>query len=171
MWALSGDTVPDQAELAGFLLPALVAFALVFAINSSIHSFLVVHYAKEDKVATSVGFYYMSNAFGRLVGTLGSGVIYTYTGDDLGPLAGTDARRGLAACFVAGAVSSLLAALITYKIRDEAAGLRCGPCICVEPVVAEATVTRSQAEDPAPGEVSSTAAGDDPTEAEKPSAA
>ena len=108
-----------------------VVFALIFAVNSSIHSFLVVHYAKADKVATSVGFYYMSNACGRLIGTLGSGVIYTYAGRDFGEAAGSDALRGLAACFIAGTVSSFAAALITLKIKDQEAGLHCGPCLCV----------------------------------------
>ena len=102
--------------------------------NSSIHSFLVVHYAKEDKVAQSVGFYYMSNAVGRLMGTLGSGVIYTYAGESLGPYAGTDARRGLAACLVAGTISSLVAALITINIKDNQAGLRCGPLVCIQQI-------------------------------------
>ena len=121
----------DGAAFASLLMATVVAFALIFAVNSSIHSFLVVHYAKADKVATSVGFYYMSNAVGRLMGTLGSGVIYTYAGPAMGALAGSDARAGLAACFVAGTASSLLAALITLKIKDQAAGLRCGPCVCV----------------------------------------
>ena len=120
----SGSTT----AVAAWLMTTIVLFAFIFAINSSIHSFLVVHYAKTDKVATSVGFYYMSNAVGRLLGTLGSGVLYTYAGTNRGALAGTDALRGLAVCFVAGTVSSLLAALITLKIKDETAGLRCGPC-------------------------------------------
>ena len=42
-----------------------------------------------------------------------------------------DALRGLGACFVAGTISSAAAALITVRIRDDASGLRCGPCICV----------------------------------------
>lgn len=91
----------------------------------------MVHYAKADKLATSVGFYYMSNACGRLLGTLGSGLIYTYAGDNRGEHAGSDARAGLAACFIAGTVSSALAAFITVRIRDDAAGLRCGSCVCV----------------------------------------
>lgn len=118
--------------------------------NSSIHSFLVVHYAKHDKLATSVGFYYMSNAVGRLLGTLGSGVLYTYAGEYRGALAGSDARRGLGVCFVAGTISSVLAALITIKIRDDAAGLRCGPCVCVTAVEkAEAVPPPSEATAPA----------------------
>ena len=75
----------------------------------------------------------MSNACGRLMGTLGSGVLYTCAGDDRGSAAGSDALRGLAACFIAGTISSLLAALITLKIQDDAAGLRCGRClVCVD---------------------------------------
>ena len=49
-------------------------FGVLFAVNSSLHSYLIVSYAKEDGVSLDVGFYYMSNALGRLVGTLLSGV-------------------------------------------------------------------------------------------------
>ncbi|EED95626.1 transporter, partial [Thalassiosira pseudonana CCMP1335] len=62
--------------MISWLIVIIVTFAVIFAINSSIHSFLVVKYAKSDKVAVSVGFYYMSNACGRLLGTLGSGFLY-----------------------------------------------------------------------------------------------
>ena len=99
------------------------------SINSSIHSFLVVKYAKADKVAVSVGFYYMSNALGRLLGTLGSGFIYAYAGGDStnipGYYPGSDGRLGLAACFLAGTLSSLLAAIITIFINDHDSGLKC----------------------------------------------
>ena len=85
-----GDGGGDgSTQLAIWLISSIVCFALIFAVNSSIHSFLVVHYAKEDKVATSVGFYYMSNAVGRLLGTLGSGVLYTYAGEHRGDFAGS----------------------------------------------------------------------------------
>jgi hypothetical protein len=72
---------------------------------------------------------------GRLFGTLGSGLLYTYVGEDAGPLAGTDGLRGLSVCFIAGTVSSLIAAAITIKIKDNQAGLRCGPIVCVRPQV------------------------------------
>jgi predicted MFS family arabinose efflux permease len=49
---------------------------VVFAINSSLHSYLIVSYAKDDGVSLDVGFYYMANAMGRLVGTLLSGYVY-----------------------------------------------------------------------------------------------
>ena len=80
-------------------------------------------------MAVSVGFYYMSNACGRLMGTLGSGVLYTYVGTDLGSLAGQNVVAGFAACFFAGTVSSFLAVLITCFIQDNQAGLKCGPCL------------------------------------------
>lgn len=121
----------EQRALQAAIIAVVVVFAAVFAVNSSIHSFLVVKYAAKDKVATSVGFYYMSNACGRLLGTLCSGALYTYVGRNVGPLAGSDAVAGLAACFIAGTLSSLIAALITLRIRDEDVGLRCGPLVCV----------------------------------------
>jgi hypothetical protein len=114
--------------MTGVLVTIVVVFAVVFAVNSSIHSYLVVKYASHDKVAVSVGLYYMSNAVGRLVGTLGSGFLYTYVGDRLNQYSGTNAVPGLAACFLAGTLCSALAAAITVFIRDEQVGLRCGPC-------------------------------------------
>jgi len=117
--------------MVGWMVAGIVVFAVIFAINSSIHSFLVVKYSPLDKVAVSVGFYYMSNAMGRLMGTIGSGILYSYVGEDLGSYAGRDATAGLAACMVAGTVSSFIAALITTKIDDEEGGLRCGRIVCV----------------------------------------
>ncbi|KAL7455278.1 hypothetical protein ACHAWC_009372 [Mediolabrus comicus] len=118
----------NLAGMITWLIVIIVSFAIIFAINSSIHSFLVVKYAKSDTVAKSVGFYYMSNAVGRLVGTLGSGFLYTYAGGQVetlgGYAAGNDARLGLAACFVAGTISSLLAAVITIWIKDEDADVK-----------------------------------------------
>lgn len=121
-------------EMIVWLIVLVVTFAIIFAINSSIHSFLVVKYAKADKVAVSVGFYYMSNALGRLFGTIGSGVLFTFVGEYKGPLAGIDGTMGLIACFIAGTISSLLAVLITVFIEDEDAGLRCGSLVCVDPI-------------------------------------
>ena len=51
------------------LLGGLMAFGALFAVNSSLHSYLIVSYAKADGVSLDVGFYYMSNALGRLIGT------------------------------------------------------------------------------------------------------
>ncbi|KAL3919335.1 MAG: hypothetical protein SGILL_003801, partial [Bacillariaceae sp.] len=117
--------------MTGWIISVAIAFAIIFAINSSIHSYLVVSYASKEKVAVSVGFYYMSNACGRLFGTLGSGILYTFVGEDFGDVAGSDAVAGLAACFLAGTLSSLLAALITMKIDDHKGGLQCGSCCTI----------------------------------------
>ena len=66
-YGASAQVGEAPAAVTVWLMGTVVCFALIFAVNSAIHSFLVVHYAKEDKVAQSVGFYYMSNACGRLL--------------------------------------------------------------------------------------------------------
>ncbi|KAI2503555.1 Major Facilitator [Fragilaria crotonensis] len=123
----------DQGQMTIWFAVNVVAFAVIFAINSSIHSFLEVKYAAKDKVAVSVGFYSKSSACGRLMGTIGSGVLYTFIGENIGNLAGSDAVGGLAACFLAGTISSLIAAVITIMIDDQEAGLKCGPCLTLVP--------------------------------------
>ena len=67
---------PSQIILVGGLL----LFGALFAINSSLHSYLIVSYANEDGVSMDVGFYYMANAMGRLIGTLLSGWAYQSSG-------------------------------------------------------------------------------------------
>jgi hypothetical protein len=62
------------------LIAGLAVFAVVFAVNSAVHSFLVLAYTDEDSVALDVGFYYMANAGGRLLGTLGSGILFQVFG-------------------------------------------------------------------------------------------
>ena len=56
----------------------LLVFCLFFAINSSLHSFLILKFT--NKIRVDVGFYYMANAAGRLIGTLFSGLSYTFGG-------------------------------------------------------------------------------------------
>ena len=114
-----------------WLIVTIITFAIIFAVNSSIHSYLVVNYAKSDKVAVSVGFYYMSNAIGRLMGTIGSGLIFTYVGEYFGEYIGHDGTAGLAACFLAGTLSSAAAAFITSFIDDDKGGLKCGKYTCI----------------------------------------
>ncbi|MCV2402986.1 organoarsenical effux MFS transporter ArsJ [Marinomonas sp. C2222] len=58
------------------LIGGLILFGVIFAINSSLHSYLIVHYADSEGVSMDVGFYYMANAMGRLIGTVLSGWIY-----------------------------------------------------------------------------------------------
>lgn len=83
-WAASLALLPALIALGmsgGFspqpvLLGGLLAFGVLFAINSALHSYLIVSYAREDGVSLDVGFYYMSNAMGRLIGTLLSGWVF-----------------------------------------------------------------------------------------------
>lgn len=62
--------------VAEVLIGGLFLFGALFAINSSLHSYLIVSYAQSDGVSLDVGFYYMANALGRLLGTLLSGWIF-----------------------------------------------------------------------------------------------
>ena len=62
------------------IVGGLIVFGAAFAMNSSLHSYLVLAYSDDDDVATDVGFYYSANAAGRLVGTLLSGVLYLWAG-------------------------------------------------------------------------------------------
>lgn len=83
-WALALAALPALIALGlgtqyspqVILIGGLLLFGALFAINSSLHSYLIVSYAQEDGVSLDVGFYYMSNAIGRLVGTLLSGWLY-----------------------------------------------------------------------------------------------
>ncbi len=61
----------------------LIVFGVVFALNSSLHSYLVLAYSDGDDVSLDVGFYYSANAAGRLVGTLLSGLLYLWGGLEL----------------------------------------------------------------------------------------
>ena len=97
-----GSDAPAQPVLLGGLL----IFGALFAVNSSLHSYLIVSYAKEDGVSLDVGFYYMSNALGRLIGTLLSGWVYQ--------------AYGLTACLWISSIFVLLAALISIALPRHA---------------------------------------------------
>jgi hypothetical protein len=73
--ALQSGAPPAAAMLGG-----LAVFGVVFALNSSLHSYLVLAYSDAGRTTMNVGFYYMSNAAGRLVGTLLSGLLYQIAG-------------------------------------------------------------------------------------------
>ena len=89
LWALSlvivtaGIAIFVSADLSRnfIVVGGLIIFGLFFAINSSVHSFLILAYSEdEDTVAINVGFYYAANALGRLLGTLLSGLTYLIGG-------------------------------------------------------------------------------------------
>ena len=88
--------IVSGASPAVMLISGLGAFGVMFAVNSSVHSYLILAYSDGDKVALNVGFYYMANAGGRLIGTLLSGVLYQL-GGIAGCLWGTAAFAGVTA--------------------------------------------------------------------------
>jgi predicted MFS family arabinose efflux permease len=121
-----GDPTGDTAVKLAFALaafPALIAiavstgfdpvlcvvvgllfFGVAFAMNSAVHSYLILAYAEGDKVAMNVGFYYMANAGGRLMGTVLSGALYEW--------------QGLAACLLVSTGFVLAAGMLTRLLPD-----------------------------------------------------
>ncbi|MBK3869261.1 organoarsenical effux MFS transporter ArsJ [Pseudomonas stutzeri] len=94
---LASGVSPQWVLIGGLLL-----FGALFAVNSSLHSYLIVSYAKEDGVSLDVGFYYMSNAMGRLIGTLLSGWVFQ--------------AYGLQACLWVSSLFVMLAAFISLRL-------------------------------------------------------
>ena len=84
------------------LIGGLLLFGAVFAVNSALHSYLIVRLAGRDGVSLDVGFYYMANAIGRLLGTLLSGAVYQ--------------TAGLAACLWVSTAFLLLTVLISATL-------------------------------------------------------
>jgi len=74
--ALTAVAAWQPAALEWWVVGGLVLFGLAFAINSSLHSYLILAYAGSEKAAEDVGFYYSANALGRFIGTLLSGLLY-----------------------------------------------------------------------------------------------
>jgi len=95
---------------AGWYVPlGLCLFGAAFAVNSSVHSYLVLAYAGSEKAAEDVGFYYAANAAGRFAGTLLSGALY-----GLG---------GLSACLLGAALMLAACAVITLALPERAVSL------------------------------------------------
>lgn len=89
-------------EVKTVLIAGLMVFGILFAINSSLHSYLIVSMADADGVSLDVGFYYMANAMGRLIGTVLSGWVFQF--------------YGLAACLAISFAFVTLAGLISTKL-------------------------------------------------------
>ena len=94
---------------ASVVVVGLIVFGVVFALNSAVHSYLILAYTDSDKVAMSVGFYYMANAMGRLAGTVLSGALYQW-GVQSGP------ADGLIACLWASTAFVLVAGLLSLLL-------------------------------------------------------
>ncbi|WP_425406983.1 organoarsenical effux MFS transporter ArsJ [Hwanghaeella sp.] len=101
VWGLGQQDLPGPVVLVA----GLFAFGAVFAVNSSLHSYLIVAFSDHDKVALNVGFYYMANAIGRFAGTLLSGLIYQLA--------------GLEACLLASSGMVAVAALTVFLIPSD----------------------------------------------------
>ncbi len=97
--ALATIATASGADAAWVIVVGLGVFGLVFAVNSSLHSYLILAFSEDDDVAMNVGFYYSANAAGRLVGTLASGV--------LALVGGLGAALWAAAAFTAAAAALL----------------------------------------------------------------
>jgi predicted MFS family arabinose efflux permease len=70
----------DVRHLEWVVVVGLGVFGFAFAVNSSVHSYLILAYAGSEKAAEDVGFYYAANALGRFIGTLLSGLLYQWGG-------------------------------------------------------------------------------------------
>ena len=84
------------------LIAGLLVFGVFFAVNSSLHSFLIVAYAGNKKAAEDIGFYYAANAAGRLAGTFLSGFLYH--------------QGGLLACLAGSALFLVITALMVARL-------------------------------------------------------
>ena len=104
---LGADLDPTAVIVAG-----LIAFGVVFAMNSAVHSYLILAYADNDRAAMNVGFYYMANAGGRLAGTVLSGLLYQWGGLVACLWAST-------ACVLAAAALSLLLPANWISVLDD----------------------------------------------------
>ena len=78
--ALTLTGTPQTPEFAMIMAAGLILFGVIFAVNSSLHSYLILAFSSADRVTLDVGFYYMANAGGRLMGTLLSGLTYQWGG-------------------------------------------------------------------------------------------
>ncbi|MGM0702193.1 MAG: organoarsenical effux MFS transporter ArsJ [Pseudomonadota bacterium] len=109
-WALALAGLPAALALVPlaeveWLVAGLLAFGVLFAINSSWHSYLIVHFARTDGVSMDVGFYYMANAMGRLAGTVLSGWLYQF--------------YGLAACLWVSAALVTVSAVLALALPQQ----------------------------------------------------
>lgn len=78
--AIAASVWQDVPHLQWWVVGGLGLFGFAFAVNSSVHSYLVLAYAGSEKAAEDVGFYYAANALGRFIGTLLSGLLYQWGG-------------------------------------------------------------------------------------------
>jgi hypothetical protein len=95
---------PSPGLTAG-VVAGLLVFGGLFAVNSSLHSYLILAFTRDERVTMDVGFYYMANAAGRLIGTVLSGLTYQV--------------GGLALCLATAAVMVGLSALAAGRLEPQ----------------------------------------------------
>ena len=105
--ALIGVALWREANVGVAITAGLATFGVVFAMNSSIHSYMVLAYTDAESVSLNVGFYYMANAAGRLVGTLLSGAVF---------MLGRTAAGGMQACLWCSSLLVLLAWISSLRL-------------------------------------------------------
>ena len=103
-----------NVDVSVAITAGLTAFAVVFAMNSSIHSYMVLAYTDQENVSLNVGFYYMANAAGRLVGTLLSGAIFMLGGSE---------QAGMQACLWTSSLLVLLSWLSSLRLPSPRASV------------------------------------------------
>jgi MFS family permease len=86
------------------VIGGLALFGVVFALNSSMHSYLILAYTDREQVATNVGYYYMANAVGRLLGTVLSGLVYQF--------------GGLVPCLLVAALMLAISAIVALRLPE-----------------------------------------------------
>ena len=101
--ALAVAVWAEAPGLTFVVVAGLLLFGFVFAVNSSVHSYLILAFTSAERVTMDVGFYYMSNAAGRLIGTLLSGLSY-----QLG---------GLPLCLMTAALMAAASTLAALRLR------------------------------------------------------
>lgn len=99
VWLADGSST----WLTSALVFGLLIFGFIFAINSSLHSYLILAFGDTDRITRDVGFYYMANAAGRLIGTLLSGLSYQF--------------GGLACCLLVAGLMTFLSWFTAKKLK------------------------------------------------------
>jgi predicted MFS family arabinose efflux permease len=92
-------------EPSRVLVTGLLVYAAAFAVNSSLHSYLILALAQRQSASLDVGFYYMANAGGRLLGTLLSGLVYQ--------------QYGLISCLLISSVLIVVSALLARGLQPQ----------------------------------------------------
>ena len=107
---VTAGLVGQDLQALPSLMIGLCLYGALFAMTSSLHSWLVVALHQDDRNSERIGFYYAANAVGRLVGTLLSGWLYAEA---------ANIHTGLVSCLLASCAAVVLATLATAGLRRQ----------------------------------------------------